>query len=209
MFHIWQGNLLTKIALNAGLWGIPAAALAAVQTAQARWEAAFTVAGNPATRTPAAVKEKQEARATYEAALRPLIKAYLTYSRLVTDAGRRDLGLPVHDTKPTPVGPITSRPEPTIDTASIQKHTLHAVDSVSKKAARPHGVAGIQIWRKLGDPAPTADSDWSLVAQPPRLPYTLNYDLSESGLRVYYRLRWMNTRGVPGEWSETVAAFIT
>jgi hypothetical protein len=34
------------------------------------------------------------------------------------------------------------------------------------------------------------------------------YNLSELGLRVYYRLRWVNTLGVAGNWSETVGAVV-
>jgi hypothetical protein len=68
-------------------------------------------------------------------------------------------------------------------------------------------VGGFEIWRCIGK-EPQGDGDWSMVAVPSHSPHTLNYDMSQSGMRVYYRVRWINTRGVPGPWSEVVSAII-
>jgi hypothetical protein len=189
-------------------WGIPQSILTEVTTRQSRWTSAFSAAENPATRTKAAVKKKQDARDDYEQTLRELIRAYLTYNPAITDADRENLGLPVHDTKPTPAPPITVRPEVEVEFAEVQQHTLIVRNPVSKSAGKPAHAAGFEIWRKVGGEAPAADADWQLVTQAPHSPHTLSYNQSESGLRVYYRVRWVNTRGVPGPWSETVNAII-
>jgi hypothetical protein len=207
-FHVWQGTLLTKAEAAAPQLGIPPTAFTALREKQARWAAAFAAAEDPETRTKASVKEKQEAREDYEAALREFIRAYLTYNPALTDADRENFGLPVHDTKPTPAPPVNSRPEVEVGFAEIQKHTLTVRDTGRKKAGKPAHAAGFEIWRKVGGDAPATDADWQLVAQAPRSPHDLNYNEAESGLRVYYRVRWVNTRGVPGPWSETVSAII-
>jgi hypothetical protein len=175
---------------------------------QDRWAAAFQAAEDPQTRTKATVKEKQEARENYESALREFIKAWLAYNPEMSDADRENFGLPVHDTKPTPAPPIESRPELEVGFKEIQKHVLTARDTGSKGAGKPAHAAGFEIWRKVGDPAPADDTDFQLVVQAPHSPYALTYTKAESGLRAYYRVRWVNTRGVPGPWSETMSAVI-
>jgi hypothetical protein len=207
-FNVWQGVLMPSIAAKAPVLNIPPEELTKLQALQTRWEAAFAVAENPATRTKGAVKEKQEARNDYEAELRRVIKAYITYNPVVTDKEREDMGLPVHDAKPTPAPAITSRPELEVRFSEIQRHTLVVQDSELKGHARPAHAAGFEIWRKVGDPAPATEADWQLVAQVPHSPHDLTYSETESGLRVYYRVRWVNTRGVAGPWSETVGAII-
>jgi hypothetical protein len=207
-FDLWQRNLINKINPMAGQLGIPEAVIAATHAAQARWEAAFKKTQDPATRTKGAVLEKNEAHTAYETNIRGVNNTYLMYNPLLTDEDREDFGLPVHDTKPTPAPPINSWPELEVDFTRIQKHTLTAQDSESKSAGKPAHAAGFEIWRKVGDPAPTTNSDWQLVVQAPHSPHALDYDEAESGLRVYYRARWINTRGVPGPWSETESAII-
>jgi hypothetical protein len=207
-FNLWQNNLLNKAQAAEPRLNIPPHIIMELHPKQDRWTAAFNTAEDPQTRTKATVKEKQEARKGYEAALREFIKAWLAYNPEMSDADRENFGLPVHDTKPTPAPDIGSRPELEVDFKQIQKHILMVRDTEAKSAGKPAHVAGFEIWRKVGDPAPTTEADWQLVAQAPHSPHALNYSEAESGLRVYYRVRWVNTRGVPGPWSETQNAVI-
>jgi hypothetical protein len=154
------------------------------------------------------VLEKNEARIDYVANLRGLNNTYLMHNPGLTDEDRALFGLPVHDTKPTPAPPSNSRPEVEVDFTQLQKHTLIVHDAGTKSAGKPAHAAGFEIWRKIGDPAPVDDPDYQLVVQAPHSPHALTYAKAESGLRVYYRARWINTRGVPGPWSETESAVI-
>jgi hypothetical protein len=94
VFNVWQGNLVNKVMLNMGQWGIPPTALDAVLTAKARWEAAFVVADDPATRTSAAILEKQEAKAEYVAELRH--SAFSRKTTFVRDYNEADRGKMVY-----------------------------------------------------------------------------------------------------------------
>jgi hypothetical protein len=207
-FHEWQGNLLVHVNLEAGRWGIPPRALEKLEGPGERWKEAFKVAMDPATRTHATVVEKQEVRKEFEAVLRPFIKGRLAYNELVSDADRKEMGLPVHDKKPTPVGPVKSRPELEVKRFELDEHRIVARDSVTKGTGKPAGVAGFEVWRKVGGEPPASDEEWRLVVQAPRSPHKLAYPQSDEGKRVYYRARWVNTRGVPGPWSEMKSAII-
>ena len=47
-----------------------------------------------------------------------------------------------------------------------------------------------------------------VVAVDTRSPYTRDYPGSEGGKQAHYMLRWVNTRGETGPWSETATATI-
>jgi hypothetical protein len=65
-----------------------------------------------------------------------------------------------------------------------------------------------EIWVKVGDPAPTDPSQCVFLALDTRTPYTADYAGTDAGKVAHYMLRWVNTRGEKGPWSETVSATI-
>ncbi|MDR1679719.1 MAG: hypothetical protein LBR81_08090 [Prevotellaceae bacterium] len=56
--------------------------------------------------------------------------------------------------------------------------------------------------------ASKSNSDLAFVATDTASPHILKFDSSEVGTMVYYRLRWVNTRGEVGPWSALVSAVI-
>ncbi|MCH8806210.1 MAG: hypothetical protein IH986_08995 [Planctomycetes bacterium] len=71
---------------------------------------------------------------------------------------------------------------------------------------KPPGVLGVQLWRKLGDPAPVNESELEFVGEFTRTRMTLDYQITQGGQTVYYRARWVGTRGDTGPWGETASA---
>jgi hypothetical protein len=206
-FLEWVKFLFAYLYGHAAAWGIPQDSWANIDPLIAAYEAAYAKAEDP-NRGKADVKAKNEARDAVKKAVRQYVKEYLINNHLISDEDREHMGLPVHDKKPTPAPPITIRPELEVVFSEIQKHTLIVRNPVSKHAGKPAHAAGFEVWRKVGGEAPATDAEWLFVAQAAHSPHTLNYSQSESGLRVYYRVRWVNTRELPGPWSETVNAVI-
>jgi hypothetical protein len=133
---------------------------------------------------------------------------YVTYNDNISSKEREEMGLPVHSTQRTPPPPITHRPRVEVLFSQLQRHSLVVTDSELITHGRPPRVAGFEVWRKMGDPAPHTDTDWQLVVQAPRSPHLLIYSDEDARQRVYYRVRWVNSRGESGPWSETVSAII-
>ncbi len=73
---------------------------------------------------------------------------------------------------------------------------------------KPTGVRGVQLWRKIGDPAPAAESDFEFVSEFTRTRMTLKYQMTQGGQTVYYQARWVSTRGETGPWGELVSATV-
>ena len=82
---------------------------------------------------------------------------------------------------------------------------------------RPHGEGGGLGTKTVSvggvhscvGPTPPADpAQFQFVALDTATPYLLEYEASDAGKLASYVMRWENTRGEFGPWSETVSATI-
>jgi hypothetical protein len=163
------------------------------------------------------IQRKKSARV-----LRAFNKQYVLDAEEVTDAQRRDIGCPVHDTHPTPV----RRPIDQVE-ASIVQPGPHTVELWIKKLLslevdpdRPN--YGVRIyWGILGDP--TAGDKFRLTARPlsgedlphsvftKRRKYRFDFSEEDRGKTVYFCLRYENSKGGKegeGPWGPSISAII-
>jgi hypothetical protein len=122
---------------------------------------------------------------------------------------RERMGPPIHDTKPTPVDDPNSLPIALVKTPFPGVIELHVTDSISGRKAKPAGVHGFKIAWVILDTPPT---DWSQLTHSSfstQTPFRLSsFSGNERGKIVYFALRWENTRGVKGPWTEITNAII-
>jgi hypothetical protein len=209
-FDAWQKNLLTR--LGKGLlqqWDIPQSAYDALLPLQTEWGVRYAVTTNPDNRTHAQVLVKKEARTTFESALRAFIKAYLTYNPKVADDDREVLGLPVHKTGRRPAPVATDAPDSDTDTSVPGRVTIHFFEKGSNhKKGKPEGQHGGEIAWALSDVPPTRWDELTHSDIDTSSPFTLQFENNQRGKTVYYALRWENTRGEKGPWSEIRSVII-
>ena len=67
---------------------------------------------------------------------------------------------------------------------------------------------GAELWVKIGDPAPVDPSELKFLGVDSRTPYTADFVGADGGKTAHYMLRWVNTKGEQGPWSETASATI-
>jgi hypothetical protein len=204
-FDGWQKNFMKYFVLHNPSWNVPITVAPKLLALQSTWDNAYAVTQSIETRTKAAVQIKVDARNAYEGELRTDIKAYVTYNPDVTDADRDNMGLPIHDTKPTPVPPPTEHNIVEVDVSSTQKHIITVKPSGTSKPANAHG---FEIWRKVGGELPTTDEEFSYAGFSTHSPFTIDYPLSDTGKTVYYRSHWVNSKNQPGPWSKIISAII-
>ncbi|KKM15216.1 hypothetical protein LCGC14_1698310 [marine sediment metagenome] len=151
---------------------------------------------------------KDAARDAYEALIRPVV-ARLQASAEVDDAERAGLGITVPDRIATPAEIPTTRPVASVDTSQRLQHTVRFADeSTPTRTAKPKGVMGVELWVKIGDPPPIGPSQVNFLALDTRTPYVATYPGAVANQVAHYMLRWVNTRGEKGPWSETASATI-
>jgi hypothetical protein len=170
---------------------------------------------NPAERTPVKTATLKTAEDAFIPLYRHLYNGLLKDNPLVTDADLIAMGLPERgdgERHPasvpatSPVGSVKT-PEPGI----VEIHFRDsAADSAADSASRaiPAGVHGAEIrWAVLDTPpvnrAQLFNSSFDTAS-----PFRLSFEGEMRGRRLYFALRWENTRGEKGPWSEIQETFI-
>ncbi len=91
-------------------------------------------------------------------------------------------------------------------------HELRLVDEGSPtRRGKPAGVAGAEVWVKLvdaGTPAPTDPAALSFLTLTSRPTVRTEFKAHDGGKTAVYMLRWVNTRGEKGPWSEICSATV-
>lgn len=190
-------------------WGIDSDDFATVKSNQTAWASTYAKASNKQNRTAADVLAKDEAGANYKKTIRAFVAQWLANNTKVTDADRTRMGLTVKTGTRTATPVPTTCPVGSIDFSVRLQHTIHySDDSSARSKAKPEGVHGCEIYMKIDGEAPKDISELSYVATDTASPYVLKFDGSKAGKMVYYWLRWVNTRGETGPWSNTVNAMV-
>jgi hypothetical protein len=207
-FNNWIVPFVAYVTANAAALGLTPNDLAPLTAAANGWNAAFPANETAQAAASAAAISKDHARTIAEGVVRPLVQQ-LQSSPLVTDAQRSTMKITVRATTRTRASVPATAPMATVDTSQRLQHIIDFRDSSSPKSkAKPAGVAGCEIWNKVGSPAPIDVSQMAFVAMDTATPYLAQYTGAQAGQMVYYWLRWVNTRGEKGPWSEPVSATI-
>jgi hypothetical protein len=207
-FNSWQSILIAYAIANKVSFNIPDNALDTLLQLKDVWDVKFALADNPETRTSPIVIAKNEAKQNYEKELRAFIKAFLQYNPAVTDEDRANMGLPIHSTSRKPVPVPTTYPESEVDSSVIRRLSIRFRDLGKKTIAKPYGVHGAEIrWAILSE-TPSGVDKLVNSAFDTHTPFTIEFKEEERGQSFYFCLRWENTRGDKGPWSEIANAKI-
>ncbi len=208
-FDAWQINFIAYATANAVALGLdPIVDIPPLTNAQTTWTTDYPAHTAAQAAAQSARQAKDGARSTLEGVIRPLV-ARLQASPDVDDIERQALGITVRDETPTPAAIPTTRPLVTVDTSQRLRHVIAFVDELTPtKRAKPAGVMGAEVWVKVGDPAPVDPGELTFLSLDTRSPYTADYAGEDANKIAHYMLRWVNTRGEKGPWSETASATI-
>jgi hypothetical protein len=164
---------------------------------------------NPANRTPAKTAAFLEAEVAFKKIYRKLYTGYIKNNPLVTDEDLVNMGMPKHSSGGrTPSIPPTDLVEATVDTSKPGMIIIHYRTKNSSSTAKPRSVHGVEIVHAILDKAP---KDWSELihsSSDTRTPAQLVFSGEYRGKTVYFALRWENSIGKKGPWSEIYNAII-
>ncbi|MDR0981953.1 MAG: hypothetical protein LBM07_01750 [Culturomica sp.] len=208
-FNTFQSVVVNAVEKNAELWLIPADVVTEIAALRAKWEAAYSVVENPATKTSVAVQAKKSARKEYEKQLRLLLKSYITYNPKVSDEDKTAMGLPLHKSTRTPV-PV---PDTVPDVTGIDRNTVRCIsisfrDSGSDHRAKPSGVQGAVVKWIVSDTPPTSIKVFTNSLLDTKSPITLDFEEEQRGKVVYFALAWQNTKGEMGHFGEIQSSVV-
>ena len=195
-FATWLQNFATRVSASPGTYNLSPADAIAVSGVNTAFQAAYTAASDPVTRTSVTVAAKDTARAQAELVVRPLAVA-VSQNSAVSDADKTDLGVTVRSLVPTPIpAPVDA---PVLSLVSLGNGTAklgyEVAGSVGK--AKPFGAVGVEIRTAIGV-AHTVDPEATTYrATVTRSPFRLSFSAVDAGSKLTVFARFV-TRSGPG-----------
>lgn len=168
------------------------------------WNTIYPLSKDKDARTITITKNKNKAKEELQDILRSVYsdipKSVLTIS------DRNTLNLPERSKTRTPAAVPSTNPSAQTDAGKRLQHTIHFTD-FDGSLAKPKGVRGCQIWMKIGSVVVDL-SELTYIVTCTKSPYIHHFNGADAGKPVYYWLRWENTRGQTGPWSNAIMATV-
>jgi hypothetical protein len=209
-FNTYAGTKFVPYAVaNATALGLPPGDITSLQAKMTAWNDAFTAYENAKAAYAAALEAKDAARSDLEGDMR-MAAGKVQANPAVTAAQKEGLGVTVRKTTRTATPVPSSVPSmQRIDTSTRSILRLFIVDAASPDSrAKPPGVQSCEIREQIGGTPPTSAESMPFLALETRMPYRADYESGDVGKTVYFALRWINTRGEPGPWSQVYTAVV-
>ena len=208
-FNVFINTFVSYVTAHAINLGVPPATATALSNALLVWTDSLAAHDTAQIAATSARTTKDSARDALTIITRTTARS-IQANPTVTDEVRALMGLQIHDDARTRPPVPTTKPVGQIDTSQRLQHTIHWRDeSMPNSKVKPIGVRGAEIWVFIGPTPPSDPAQVKFVALDTTSPYLLVHEPADVGKLAHYLLRWMNTRGEPGPWSETLSATIT
>lgn len=205
----WLDNFVTTLAADKARFNLTDAELADLTTANTDFQTANSELAEALNNYNAKLAARNTAETAAISKARSRVRQ-IQANPNITDTERATLRLTLRDTEPTPMSVPQSFPVVVVDNSKRLRHTLKYFDSDTPTSrARPANSTGAEVARYIGTPPPTGPEQFQRLDESRRSPYMLEYTGADVGKTAYYMLRWVNSRGEKGPWSETVSATIT
>ncbi len=197
------------IVANPAGYGLVAGDGASLTSAYNNFDSALGDAILAATAAQTATTEKDTSRGALERMLRGYAQRIQANSN-VTAAAKTAAGLPAHDTVRTAASLPATAPILQVDTRNRLEHRLTWKDSTTPTSrAKPHGVWGLNLYRKKGGPAPVGTTGCESLGMIRSSPTVEEYESTDGNTTIYYVAAWVNMNGEEGPISEAVSASVT
>jgi hypothetical protein len=151
---------------------------------------------------------KDDAKEAAKDAMQDFAAYNIRVNRLMSKEDKLYYGVLTPDPVPSPIPRPLSFPEAEADTSVIRQLIIHFWDSITKKRGKPHGVHGAEIRWAILDHVPASVNELTNSDFDTATPFTLVFDESDRGKRVYFCLRWETGTNLKGPYGEIYSAII-
>ena len=217
-FNEWQANFMVVIVTISTALVIPATEVTNLTNLKTTWNTAWAAGGigHKTTRTPQQTRAKTIARANYEKALRNFIKRWVV-NNLVTTADQK-VALRVTIADATRTAKATPLTKPVCTGKESNEHLMVLIDvrdensPLSRK--RPDEYKEFEVWGTVfmpgtAVPSPIPVSDFTYQKSSTRHTTSFMFAEGSTGGTFAYRLRWKNSKGETGPWSDVYTILIS
>ncbi len=212
LFADWLLNFSSLITSNPTSYGLTAGDATAIAATNTSFQAAYSVAVDPGTRTAATVAAKDASRATAEATCRPYA-INVRNNNAVSDALKVGLGVTVPNLIPSPIPAPTTAPLLGLINATPLEMLLSYKEVGSLGKGKPFGAIGVEIWRSIGLVAATDPAQCQFAGTVTKSPFRPGFIDADRGKIATFFARF-STRSGPagvaqvGPWSASLVSHI-
>ena len=210
-FDAWLANFVAFANTNLAKLGVSAGDMGAVVATRNAWSSRYAAHGTAKATAQSARSDKDKARENVLALVRPMVRR-IQATATVTNAERDALGITISDGTKTAAAVPTTAPICHIGNGERLRHVIGFRDSENpSRRSKPAGVKAVEIFFTLtpvGAPTPTDPAEFEHLAQDSATPYVVEYSGADAGKNAHYIVRWVNSRGEKGPWSEVFSAAI-
>lgn len=195
----WADNFSTLITATPALYGLTSTDASNIATPVTAYDAAYSTATNPSTRTPSTVAAKNTAKL----AMLPILRTYASQIRInpgVADADKVALGLNLPNNAPSPIPAPATVAVLTITKATPLRHELKFRDEVASPTSRakaPNAI-GCEIFVGISTIALSDPAACKYYGTAVKVPFYVDYDVSDAGKIATIFGRWSNRAGSAG-----------
>lgn len=209
-FDAWLQNFQTYVIAHQDHFSFLPADTDPLNAACTLWNGSFAAHNAAVLAAKSARSTKDNDRTDVTAIARSLVRR-IQANPNTTDADRQALQITVPGSLAEAGAdlPADDKPMATIDISNRLKHVFKIQNQTLSgvKSGKPAGALGAEIWRKIGD-APASEAELMMVGIATRSQFVIEYPMEEGGKQVNYMMRWVNTKGEAGSWSETQSVTI-
>ncbi len=207
-FDAFVRQFVSQIAGNPDEYQVSADRIKSMQSQLATWDKMYAAAVKARDAAKAATESKDEARAMLAETVRSAARLIQANDE-VSNAARDQAGLPVHKTTRTPVPVPHTFPTGTVIGSDRLELTLMYSDvATPTRKAKPYGVQGCEVYVAVADNPPKDTDDYRFVTLSTRTPELIKFKSDDGGQTANILLRWVNTKGETGPWSQPITATI-
>ncbi len=206
-FNIWQDNFYNRVLEKLNSFKLEDSTIKGLTATKSNYDKAFGRANNPDSANRADRVELKLRTAEYRQEIRLFNNEHLRFNSNVSDYDRKYLGLNIADTTPTPAAVPDTHPDLSVDFSESLHHTLHIKDDKLDSKRKPAGVKECEIWYKISDEKPKVE-ELQYAGTSSKATFFMEFSSDNEGKRVWYRARWINTRGEHGRWGVYASAII-
>ncbi len=207
-FNSFMAAKVPYIVTNAAALGVAAPQASALNSLHSLWNTNYPAHNTAQAAAAAATASKDSSRDSLELGYREIVGIIQAHPG-VTDAQRQLAGVPVHDVIRTPTPAIATRPLFMVDTSQRLRHTIKWADEATPTSrARPAAALGLELYRKIGGPAPVSTEGCEALGLITNSPNVEDYDAAQANQTVFYLGRWVNKRSKRGPLSVVVSATV-
>ncbi|MDR0636498.1 MAG: hypothetical protein LBF87_05400 [Treponema sp.] len=151
---------------------------------------------------------KDEAKDSVKSAMRDFANTSIRFNKQMNDEDKLVYGIRAPDRTATPAGEPESYPEAEPDTSALRQVTINFWDSATKKRGKPHGIHGAEIRWSILDHTPASVDELTNSDFDTASPFTLKFDETQRGQRLYFCLRWESNTNLKGPYGEIYSAVV-